>query len=361
MPDFSLALIFAVLMVLSLPACSARASDGNLHVPPGFSITLVNGRIPNARFLAVAPNGDIVVSELNRGQVVSLPANATPETQPRVVAQGIPLAHGLAFRDNDLYIAGWTGVTRLTYPGGQPTALFSNMPQGGDHNHRALALAKDGSIFVSSGSNCNVCAEPDPRFATVLRYDANGRNGRIYASGLRNASGLAFDASGKLWAVINERDMIGDELPPEELVEIKDGGNYGWPYCYPGTGVRVPNPEYNDPSKCAGTVKSGFLYQAHSAPLQIAFYNGKQFPQKYRGALFVAMHGSWNRSTKTGYKVVVIFFKGGKPDHAEDFATGWLGADQSVSGRPAGVAVGQDGSLYIADDLSGAIYKVTYK
>jgi glucose/arabinose dehydrogenase len=354
--------ILTATALLALAGCSARAAPvDNLRVPPGFSIALVNAKIPGARFLAVAPKGDIVVSEPGSGRVVSLPANATQNSEPRVVAEGIPLAHGLAFRGSDLYIAGRAGVSRLSYPGGQPTALFSNMPQGGDHNNRALALSKSGAIFVSSGSSCNVCDEPDPRFATVLRYDPTGGTGRIYASGLRNASGLAFDESGRLWAVINGRDNIGDDLPPEELVEIKDGGNYGWPYCYAAPGGRVPNPEYNDQSKCSRTVHPGFLYQAHSAPLQITFYDGKQFPQAYRGAAFVAMHGSWNRSVKTGYKVVAIFFKDGKPDHAQDFVTGFLGSDQSVSGRPVGVAVGQDGSLYISDDLNGAIYRVTYK
>jgi glucose/arabinose dehydrogenase len=235
------------------------------------------------------------------------------------------------------------------------------MPQGGVHNHRAIAIAPDGAIFVSSGSTCNVCAEPDPRFATVLRYNPDGSHGRIYAYGLRNASGIAFDDQGQLWAVINERDNLGDEQPPDELVPVKDGGNYGWPYCHAGDGVRVPNPEYGDPAKCAGTVRPAITFQAHSAPLQIAFYHGTQFPARYRGALFIAFHGSWNRSVKTGYKVVVVFFKNGLPDHVEDFATGWLGADQSVSGRPAGVAVGPDGSLYISSDLTGYIYRVSYK
>ncbi|MBV8282353.1 MAG: PQQ-dependent sugar dehydrogenase, partial [Candidatus Eremiobacteraeota bacterium] len=141
-----------------------------------------------------------------------------------------------------------------------------------------------------------------------------------------------------------------------------DGGNYGWPYCYAGNGDRTPNPEYRDPAKCAGTQASALNLQAHSAPLQIAFYHGSQFPARYRGALFVAYHGSWNRSVKTGYKVVAVFFKNGRPDHVEDFVTGWLSDDHlQVSGRPVGVAVGHDGSLYVSDDLHGTIYRVTYK
>lgn len=352
-------------LALLAAGCAARAASADdLHAPPGFSIAVVSTRVPDARFMTFAPNGDLLVAETSRGRVVALAPGASPEADPKLVVSGVVLAHGLAMRGDQVYVAGWTGVTRVRYPvpaGQSPTTLFSDMPQGLVHNHRALALAADGSIFVSSGSTCNVCMEPDPRLATVLRYDPDGSHGRIYADGLRNASGLAFDDAGKLWAVVNGRDNLGDELPPDEVVEIKDGAKYGWPYCYAGYGIRVPNPEYADAGKCVGTEPSALNLQAHSAPLQIAFYHGAQFPARYRGALFVAYHGSWNRSVKTGYKVVAVFFKNGRPDHVEDFVTGWLGADQRVSGRPAGVAVGPDGSLYISSDTTGYIYKVTYK
>ena len=314
--------------------------------------------------MAFAPNGDLVVSELGFDRVVAITKNAVPGDEPRVVLNGVPLAHGVAFRGNELYVAGWAGVTRLRYPnvpGATPTVLFSDMPRGPVHNHRALAIAPDGSIFVSSGSTCNICIEADPRFAAILRYDADGSHGRIYANGLRNASGLAFDDDGKLWAVVNERDWLGDDLPPDEIVEVKDGGYYGWPYCRAAEGRPVPNPEYNDELKCAKAESSAMTFQAHSAPLQIAFYRGTQFPARYRGALFIAFHGSWNRSVKTGYKVVAVFFANGRPQRVEDFVTGWLEPGERVTGRPVGVAVAPDGSLYISDDQGGTIYKVTYK
>ena len=163
---------------------------------------------------------------------------------------------------------------------------------------------------------------------------------------MRNASGLAFDDTGRLWAVINGRDGIGDDVPPDEVDRIVGGANYGWPYCYAGNGNRVPNPEYKDPAKCTGTHPSELNLQAHDAPLQIAFYHGTQFPARYRGALFVADHGSWNRSSKVGYKVVVVFFENGRPQRAEDFVTGWLHDDQSVSGRP-GRRCGRQGRLAV--------------
>jgi len=364
--EFIRPLIAFLALCVALAGCTARAAVpvGQLHVPLGFTISIVSSRVPTARFLAVAPNGDVVVSELGRDRVVAISPGMAPDAEPKVVISGLPVAHGLVFHGDDLYVASWSGVTKLHYPpaeGAPHETLFSNMPEGGVHNHRAIAIAADDTIFVSSGSTCNVCAETDPRFATVLRYDAEGGNGRIYAFGLRNASGLAFDDAGRLWAVVNGRDNIGDDLPPDEVDQIVDGGNYGWPYCYAGDGDRVPNPEYKDPTKCVGTQPSALNLQAHSAPLQIAFYHGSQFPARYRGALFVAYHGSWDRSVKTGYKVVAVFFKNGRPDHVEDFATGWLSENQSVSGRPVGVAVGQDGSLYVSDDLSGSIYRITYK
>jgi glucose/arabinose dehydrogenase len=355
----------ALLAMLALTGCSARAATTTqLHAPPGFVISVVSTRVPGARFLAVAPNGDVLVSQMSRDRVVALTPGASPDAEPKVVITGLPIAHGLAFRGDDLYVAAWSGVTKLHYPPADGTpheTLFSDMPQSGDHNHRAIALAPNGSIFVSSASDCNVCIETEPRLATVLRYDANGGKGAIYASGVRNASGLAFDDAGRLWSVINGRDGIGDDLPPDEVDQIVSGANYGWPYCYAGNGNRVPNPEYKDPAKCAGTHPSELNLQAHVAPLQIAFYRGTQFPARYRGALFVADHGSWNRSSRVGYKVVVVFFENGRPQRAEDFVTGWLHDDQSVSGRPVGVAVAQDGSLYISSDTNGTIYRVTYK
>ena len=355
----------ALVLLTSFSSCGARAAPAPaLHAPPGFTVAVVAQNVPGARFVAVAPNGDVVVSQPERDRVVAIHPGAAIDAAPSLVISGLPLAHGVAFRADVLYVASWSGVSKIAYPPSddeQRVIVSSDMPQGGVHNRRAIAIGPDGSIYVSSGSTCNVCEETDKRFATVIRYGPNGGAGQIFATGLRNASGLAFDDAGRLWAVVNERDNLGDEVPPDEVDEIVQNGNYGWPYCHAANGYRMPNPEYKDPEKCYGTKPPALTLQAHSAPLQIVFYRGTQFPQRYRGALFVAYHGSWNRSVKTGYKLVVVFFKNGKPDHVEDFVTGWLADDQSVGGRPAGVAVGNDGSLYISDDLRGMIYKVTYR
>jgi glucose/arabinose dehydrogenase len=242
-----------------------------------------------------------------------------------------------------------------------PVTLFSNLPRNSGHNARAVAIAPDGSIFISSGSDCNVCTERDPRLATIMHYNANGTRGRVYASGLRNASGLAFDRAGRLWAVVNQRDNLRPNhtnLPPDELDLIREGGDYGWPSCYPIGNRRVPNPEFPQAS-CRRYLPTALNFQAHSAPLGIAFYESQQFPASYRGNLFVAFHGSWNRSPPTGYKVVAVSFSKGRPTGVRDFVTGWLTADYRVLGRPVGVAVGTDGSLYISDD-TGYLFEVSY-
>ena len=358
----SVVLVGAFLVVFAA-AAGAAPLPFSVSVPPGFAVELVSARMGGARFLAVAPNGDVLVSEAFNGRVVAVRPGAPPDSQPTVVASGLWIPNGLAFRGNDLYIATWTGVKVIRdYPSGSVETLFDDMPRNGDHNARAIALASDGTIFVSSGSDCNLCTEHDPRLATILRYDASGKGGRIWASGLRNASGLAFDPQGRLWAVVNQRDNIAPDhrdLPPDELDLVEPDGNYGWPSCYPIGDRRLPNPEFPAAS-CAGYLPTTLNFQAHSAPLQAAFYGRTQFPEPYRGALFVAFHGSWNREPPTGYKVVAVLFESGKPARVEDFMTGFMTGGYRVLGRPVGVAVAPDGSLYVSDD-HGYLFRVTYR
>jgi len=316
--------------------------------------------------MAFAPSGDLVVAEPDSGDVVVIPPGLSPDAAPAVFASGLSIPHGVAFFAGKLYVATWSGVLRYDYPATAPTTLFSNMPQGGDHNRHALAIASDGSIFVSSGSDCNVCDETDSRFATALRYSIGDTVGTIYAHGLRNASGLTFDATGRLWAAVNQRDNIGptqavtDNLPPDELDLVGSNGDFGWPQCYPNPSAanRLPNPEYPS-ANCSGQTPAALNFQAHSAPLGIVFYNASQFPPAHRGNAFVAFHGSWNRSMPTGDKVVEVTFSSGMPTGYHDFVTGWLQSG-TYNGRPVGVAVGPDGSLYISDDSLGYIFRVSY-
>jgi glucose/arabinose dehydrogenase len=217
-------------------------------------------------------------------------------------------------------------------------------------------------MVLSIGSTCNVCQEEDPRRAAIVVYDGPGGTGEgIFAKGLRNAVGLALHpGTGDLWATNNGRDLMGDDIPPETVYIVREGGDYGWPRCHSGD---VPDPEYGGPGACDDVVQPVVQMQAHSAPLGLVFYTGSAFPPDYHGDLFIAFHGSWNRSVPTGYKVVRLPLDEGLPSGpVEDFATGWLDQDTYLaSGRPVGLAVGPDGALYVSDDKGGFIYRIIYQ
>ncbi|HKW44180.1 MAG TPA: PQQ-dependent sugar dehydrogenase, partial [Candidatus Eremiobacteraceae bacterium] len=358
----TIAALGAACIAISPAACAARQVPAQgLTVPAGFTIELFAQGLSKPRFMAVAPNGDLLVAQPVRGDVVALHG---PASNPVVVASGLDLPHGLAFDGSTLYIAVWDGVKKMTYPTGTVTRVLGGIPENTDHNFRSLAVAPDHAIYLGIGSSCNVC-DDNPPLATVERI--MGGAGRGYAVGMRNPSGLAFDASGRLWAVVNQRDDIGptqsvtDDLPPDELDLVTDGADFGWPRCYPDpkASKRDPNPEYPH-ADCGGTKAASLNFQAHSAPLGIAFYEQHEFPASYRGGAFVAFHGSWNRRAPTGDKVVFVKFSHGRPTGYTDFVTGWL-VDGRYTGRPAGLAVDARGDLYISDDQAGAIYRVTYR
>lgn len=352
---------------MSLLAGYAAAAQGTqlppatgLTVPAGFRAEIFAHGLSGPRFMAVAPNGDLVVAQTSRGDVVRLRG---PASTPVEVASGLDMPHGLAFDGSTLYIAVWDGVEKMSYPGGVPTRVVGGIPENGDHNHRSLAVAPDHSLFLGVGSSCNVCDDALP-LASIVHVV--GDAARPYAVGLRNASGLAFDGSGRLWAVVNQRDDIGptqavtDDLPPDELDLVTAGADYGWPHCYPDphASKRDPNPEYPS-ADCTHTKADALNLQAHSAPLGFLFYDRKQFPPPYRGGAFVAFHGSWNRSTPTGDKVVFVHFAQGHPTGYTDFVTGWL-VNGQYTGRPAGLALDASGALYVSDDQGGTIYRITY-
>ena len=236
--------------------------------------------------------------------------------------------------------------------------IIADLPAGG-HNTRTVLFSPDWStLFVSVGSSCNVCDETDPRRAAIVRYNPDGSGEQIYASGLRNAVGITFrPGTQELWATNNGRDELGDDLPPEDIYLIQAGTDYGWPRCHSG---RIVDPDFGNPDACDSVGQPVVEMQAHSAPLGLVFYDGEQFPQEYHGDLFVAFHGSWNRSVPTGYKVVRIPMDGPTSGAVQDFATGWLRENGSSWGRPVGLAVGADGGLYISDDGGGNIYRITY-
>jgi glucose/arabinose dehydrogenase len=285
-----------------------------------------------------------------------------------VFAKGFSRPHGLAIHEGYLYVADVRGVWRLAWAPGQTEAAGSSEPVTASgvfgaargHSTRNIVFAPDGKrFFVSIGSASNVALEPSPR-ATIQSFAADGSDQRTFASGLRNPVGIAFyPGTDDLYTVVNERDGLGDGLVPDYLTRVKDGGFYGWPYAYIGPHRQPDFPAR--PDLMAKTIVPDLLFQAHSAPLGLVFYDGRMFPPDYRGDAFVALHGSWNRSKRTGYKVIRIPLDHGVPSGVyEDFLTGFVVDDSNVWGRPVGVAVARDGALLVTEDGNGTLWRVAY-
>ena len=343
------------------------ALDGRLRVPAGFKVAIFADRLADVRFMALSPDGVVYASQPSLGRIVRLPdANHDGVADSVVVAAaGLKQPHGLAFHKGALYVASTDGVVRIAL-GATGVAVgvgqyVNQYPSGGGHWTRTIVFGADSAMYVAVGSSCNLCVEQTPERAAVLRFNEDGSGKRVYAIGLRNAVGLAVHPeTGALWASQNERDNLSpsyEDLPPEEINIVTDGADYGWPYCY---GNRIPNPEYRDAARCANTVPPALAMQAHSAPLGMSFLaRATTFPVDYKGDLLVAFHGSWNRSTPTGAKVVRVRVANGKPVSVEDFITGWQQSSGSRWGRPVDVVVAADGSVLVSDDDGGAIYRVT--
>jgi len=343
-----------------------------LKAPPGFHISVFAEEVDGARMMAFSPGGVLLVSESGEGKVVALPdpKHAGKAERTVEVLSGLNEPHGLAFYEGKLYVAENDKVRRYDWDEANlrvsnPKAL-ADLPGGGGHSTRSLVF-HGGKMYVSAGSSCNVCIEKDPRRAAVTQFNPDGSGRKIFAKGLRNAVGLAVNPkTDTVWTTVNGRDWLGDDLPPEVIVDLgKDGGDAGWPYCY---GDRVPDSKFTKPgdNRCKNVIAPKVQMQAHSAPLGLGFYEGSEFPAEYRNNMFVAFHGSWNRSVPTGYKVVRVKLddKGQPQGGAEDFITGWLAPGETKKGRwmgrPVGIVFGSDGAMYVSDDAGGVIYRVTY-
>jgi glucose/arabinose dehydrogenase len=367
--------------VLPAPFSTKSAGNGPSEVKPpnGFLPTVPEGFYVNVfakdfqypRLLAVAPNGDVFVADLGAGQVVVLrDPNHTGTAQGReVFADKQNRPFGIAFLKDYVYVGDMDKVVRFRFDPktskrtGEEEHIL-DLPNSGAHVTRTLAFSADGSkLFVSVGSGTNIGIEKDQRRGAILVCDPDGKNARIYASGMRNSVGLAIEpVTGTLWAAVNERDELGDNLPPDYLTSVTDGGFYGWPYSYIGNNVD-PRVQPQRPDLVAKAIIPDVLLGAHVAPLQFAFYTGKQFPESYRGGVFLAEHGSWNRSSRAGYQIAFVGFKDGKAvADPVPFLTGMVPnpAGKSVNGRPVGVAVAADGALLVSDDGARVIYRVTF-
>ena len=343
-----------------------------LKAPPGFHISIFAEEVDGARMMAFSPGGVLLVSESGEGKVVALPdpKHAGKAERTVNVLSGLNEPHGLTFYEGKLYVAENGKVRRYDWDEANLRASNSeplaDLPGSGGHSTRSLVF-HGSKMYVSAGSSCNVCIEKDPRRAAVTEFNPDGSGQKIFAKGLRNAVGLAVNPkTDTVWVTVNGRDWLGDNLPPEVVLDLgKDGGDAGWPYCY---GDRVPDSKFTKPgdNRCKNVIAPKVQMQAHSAPLGLAFYEGSEFPAEYRNNIFVAFHGSWNRSVPTGYKGVRVKLddKGQPQGGAEDFITGWLAPGETKKGRwmgrPVGIVFGSDGAMYVSDDAAGVIYRVTY-
>jgi glucose/arabinose dehydrogenase len=352
------------------PAEEGKPPKGFLPtVPEGFKINIFAADFKGPRWMVPAPNGDIFLADTAAGKVVVLrdPQHTGSAQQNEVFVSGLREPYGIVFHDEYVYVGDTDALLRFKYDAKtskrqSEAEHLMDLPTGG-HSTRSLSLSPDGKhLLVGVGSASNIDIESDTRRAAITICDLDGKNARLYATGIRNPTGIGLEPkTGILWTSVNERDGLGNDLPPDYFTSVTDGAFFGWPYSYIGNNVD-PRVKPQKPELTAKAIVPDVLLGAHRAPLQFAFYNGDQFPTSYHGGAFVAEHGSWNRSPRAGYQVVFVPFKDGKPSgDPTPFLTGLVPDPNKseVYGRPVGVAVTTDGSLLVSDDMAGTVYRIS--
>ncbi|MBO0859539.1 MAG: PQQ-dependent sugar dehydrogenase [Chloracidobacterium sp.] len=350
------------------PEAQGPPTPADLKVPEGFKVSVFATGVTSARLMAVSPDGALFVARQSKGDVVALPDRDRDGKADKmeIVASNLARPHSVAFYKDFLYIATNPAVLRVKYANGkvvgEPEKVVDLPVSSTPHWTRTIGFSKEGKLYVSIGSSCNSCEDEDARRATIMVYNADGTGGRPFARGLRNAIGFDWDPkTGALWADDMGQDKLGEELPPDEINLIEEGKHYGFPYF---VGNNIPNtdlPNAKGSLKASDATPPAFELRPHCSPIDLRFYTGEKFPAAYRGAMFVALHGSspTSRKERIPGAVARVVFKDGKPAGVEDFVTGWMKGSQAL-GRPAGLITGADGALYISDDNKGFIYRVSF-
>jgi glucose/arabinose dehydrogenase len=356
---------FAVcgLLILALPAHARTLPLNTIKLPPGFEIAVFAANVPNARQMALSPNGVVFVGSREAGKVHAVVDRNRDFKADTVytIASGLNMPSGVAFHKGSLFVAEISRVLRFddieanlkTPP--RPVIVNDRFPSDRHHGWKFIAFGPDGLLYVPVGAPCNIC-EPDPgRYANIMRMQADGSVLEVFAKGVRNSVGFDWHPETReLWFTDNGGDNLGDNVPPDELNRApKKGMHFGYPYCHGGI---IPDPQFGKAHKCSEFTPPEAKLGPHVAALGMRFYRGGMFPAEYRNRIFIAEHGSWNRSEKIGYRITTV--APGK-ERYEIFAEGWLQGEQAW-GRPADVLVMPDGSLLVADDRAGAIYRITY-
>ena len=342
-------------------APAALASLDDVQLPPGFSIEIY-ADVPKARSLALGDRGTLFVSTRKARSVYAVVENRDGSTRTIEILDGMSTPNGIAFHDGDLYVAEIDRVYRYrnaedhleSMPEGE--VLDIDLPSDRHHGWRYIGFGPDGKLYISIGAPCNICDEPG--YAQIIRVNPDGSGRETYASGVRNSVGFTWHPeTDELWFTDNGRDMLGDDIPPCELNRApRQGLHFGYPYCH---GADVSDPKFGAGRSCDDYTPPVQALGPHVAPLGVRFYTGEMFPAAYRGHVFIAEHGSWNRSEKIGYRVTLVRLDRDRAVSYEPFAWGWLQNEQ-VSGRPVDLVVKEDGSLLVSDDFAGKVYRITY-
>lgn len=380
-------ILLPVLMALILIACANNSlndsksdetamsdleeieSLSRLKLPDGFKIEVYASGVKDARSMALSPSGILYVGNRNEDKIYALEDSDGDNIVDKkyVIAEGLKMPNGVAFKDGSLFVAELSKLWRydniesnLSNPP-DPVLIYDDYPSDRHHGWKYIAFGPDEKLYVPVGAPCNICESKNELYASITRMNADGSEREVYAKGVRNTVGFTWHPKSKdLWFTDNGRDMLGDNMPDCELNVASIAGNhFGYPYCHSGD---IADPEFGSKYPCSDFVKPVKKLGAHVAPLGLKFYEGEMFPDGYKGNLFIAKHGSWNRSKKVGYSVTMVRIENGKAMEETDFITGWLDEDeQEAWGRPVDVVVHSDGSLLISDDKAGMIYRVTYE
>ncbi len=346
-------------------ACAAALPIDKIKLPQGFEISVFADDVPNARAMALGDKGTVFVGSMRAGKVYAIRAREGNAAEALVIASGLNMPVGVAFRDGALYVSAVDRILRfdkiednLARPP-QPQVVTDRLPSDTHHGWKFIAFGPDGLLYVPVGAPCNVCDPDSNRYANIMRMRPDGGGLEVYARGVRNSVGFDWHPeTHELWFTDNGRDWLGDDRPDCELNHApRKDMHFGFPFCHAGD---ISDPEFGQLRACREFTPPAVKLGAHVAPLGMRFYSGSAFPAAYRNNIFIAEHGSWNRSKKSGYRVVRVTISPGGSAREEVFAEGWL-QGQSAWGRPVDVLVMKDGSLLVSDDQAGAVYRIAYR
>ncbi len=339
-----------------------------LHLPAGFSISIYADNVPNARSLALGDNGVVFVGSGREGKVYAIQDKDQDgiAEQRYIIAENLSMPNGVAYKDGSLYVAEISRIIRFDHISQQlsqpskPSVVFDQFPTDTHHGWKYLRFGPDNKLYTAVGAPCNICKPDKDIYASLVRLNADGSQFEVIAHGIRNTVGFDWQPDTQaLFFTDNGRDYLGDDSPPDELNHWSNKGeHFGYPYCHGGD---IPDPEFGVEKKCKDFTPPAWKFKAHIAPLGLRFYQGQQFPAEYKNQLFVAQHGSWNRTEPQGYRVALVKFNHEQAISEQDFISGWLNKDGEILGRPVDILTLPNGSLLISDDKLGVIYKVSYQ